>query len=178
MKARIDVLSILCEWFEKGGGAQDALADNELYNSMKGFLEVSAKIPSNLSTEERIPWMEVENARHNTLSLFTVQTCRPKLQYPLNINSTDTANSQNYGQQLSSIDDLDPEALVDNLDALAAATMRAVTADVSLCTVSLLHYKLTLTQGYLCYHRLTGGPISRSNRMVPPPRAFIRFGRS
>ncbi|HEV7736666.1 MAG TPA: hypothetical protein VGO47_04745, partial [Chlamydiales bacterium] len=133
-KGRIGIFTILCQWLEKGSGAQDALADNELYMAMKNFLEVTStpKILANSNVEERASWTEVENARQNSLSLFTLNTRRPKVQYPLTLYSNEIAAAKNFGPVLSSIDDLDPEALVENLDALAAATMRAVTPDVYL----------------------------------------------
>ncbi|KIJ51425.1 hypothetical protein M422DRAFT_158043 [Sphaerobolus stellatus SS14] len=158
-KARIHVLAVVSEWLEKGTGAQDILADSELYNSMRDFLDISARIPSNLGSEERIAWMEVENARQNTFSLFMTQTRRPKLQYPLSVLSADSSTAQNYGTYLSAIDDLDPEALVDNLDALAAATMRAVTADDVFAAVDLLEVQSADRTGWFLSHE----PVTTSD---------------
>lgn len=99
---------------------------------MRNFLEVSLvpRTSLNGSAEEPAAWTELENARQNTFFLFTLHTRRPKVQYPLALYSGEVSVAQNFGPILPSIDGLDPETLVENLDALAAASMRAVTPDV------------------------------------------------
>ena len=105
---------------------------------MKNFLEVTFT-PKKLVTdiaEERTSSTEMENARQNSLSLFNFSTQRPKLQYPVALYSNDSTAPKHFGTLLTSLDGLDPETLVENLDALAAATMRAVTPEV--CSFQML----------------------------------------
>lgn len=128
----MDVLSTLNEWIDKGGGAQDALGDPDLFDAMNKFLTLTsvAKSIDGTNADDSLMWDELEDARQNTLASFKSQTRRPKLQAPAARDSIAVTAVHNFGPLPPSIDDIDPEALVDNLDALAAAAMHSVTQEV------------------------------------------------
>lgn len=131
-KLRLDVFYALYEWFDKGGGAQDALGDPELFDAMNNFLTLTSitKIPVDVNTYDSPMWAELEKARRNTVTLFKSQSQRPKLQPLATRESIAVSSAHNFGLQPPSIDDIDAETLVDNLDALAATAMHSVTQEV------------------------------------------------
>jgi hypothetical protein len=135
----LDVFSTIYEWIDKGGGAQDALGDPELFDAMNNFLGTYSitKIPDATSADGRPMWAELENTRQNTLALYKTQTQRPKLQTSAARDSVTVSSVQNFGPHPLAIDDIDPETLVDNLDALAATAMHSVTQEVKF--VALAH---------------------------------------
>jgi hypothetical protein len=101
---------------------------------MKTLLETVSKAPDNASDSICHLWSELENARQNTLVLFIMQTCRPRLQLSFVRDSVIDPSPRNFGPDPPSIDEMDEmdmETFVDNLDALAAAAMRSVTQEVS-----------------------------------------------
>ena len=151
-RIRLEVFSTIHEWIDQGGGAQDALDDPQLFDALKRFLVTTAvaKIPQSTDFEDRPAWIELENARQGTLSVFMLQTRRPKLQTSSGRDSTLALTAHNFGRQPPSIDSIDPETLVDNLDALAATALRFVTHEVGQL-ICLLHIAHVTPQGLLCH---------------------------
>ena len=147
-RVRLDVLSTLFEWIDNGGGAQDALGDPELFDAMNNFLAITSitQIPDGTSTEDEPTWAELENVRQNTMSLYKSQTRRPKLQTSAARDSIAASSAHNFGHQPPSFDDIDPEALVDNLDAMAATAMHSVTQEVR-CIELATNLTLTCSTG-------------------------------
>lgn len=164
---RLDILLTLYEWIDNGGGAQDALGDPELFDAMRNFLVVTSitQVPDGTSAEDKPLWAELENARQNTLTLYRSQTRRPKLQVPSARDSLAVSSVHNFGLQPPSFDEIDPETLVDNLDALAATAMHSVTQEVR-CMELATNITLSRFIGSFYYCRPIGSPVCRSHRMV------------
>jgi GTPase-activating protein BEM2 len=108
------------------------LGDPELFDAMNNFLTLTSvtEIPDGTIADDSLVWDELEQARQNTVTSFRSQTRRPKLQPSIARDSIAVTSVHNFGSQPPSIDDIDPETLVDNLDALAAAAMYSVTQEV------------------------------------------------
>ncbi|KAG8780421.1 rho GTPase-activating protein [Ceratobasidium sp. 428] len=103
-----EILKTLTNWIIEGGGGQDLLDDTEFFDGMHKFL-----FHSNAP--------ELEPLRE----LFKRVTRRPSLEVVPGPSSGQT--SSGFGSSAPSLDDIDPETLADNLDAIAAAAFKPVT---------------------------------------------------
>ena len=121
IQIKLDVLETITYWLTKGGGAQDALDDPELMEGLKTFLTPPKDAKNNLVEE-------VESAKSELLQLFYLQTSRPNLDPPPSKHAVQN-NSRKFGPKLPDIDNISPEDLVENLDAMANTVFRGVTEE-------------------------------------------------
>lgn len=137
MRLRLEVLDTLNEWINQGGGAQDALDDGALYEAILAFLiqptewRLSESVPeSEASTSQATKALEA--SRTALLACFRSQTLRPIPRTPAIAEPTnDNVAIQSYASELPDIDQVNAEELVNNLNAMASATFRNVTQEVS-----------------------------------------------
>lgn len=131
LRVRSEVLEALYEWFVRGGGAQDALDDAQLYSSLETFL--GHHTDHNLAHEDnpavRQATVVLEQIRQNLQRCFLSKTKRPT--QPLSDNLTSGGASRSFGSEPPDIDRLDAEELVNNLDSMASAAFQNVTQEVS-----------------------------------------------
>ena len=137
MRLRLEVLDTLNEWINQGGGAQDALDDGALYEAILAFLIQ----PTEWRLSESAPESEasisqatkaLEASRTALLASFRSQTLRPIPRTPATAEPTnDNVAVQSYASELPDIDQVDAEELSNNLNAMASATFRNVTQEVS-----------------------------------------------
>ncbi|KAM5530203.1 hypothetical protein V8D89_016139 [Ganoderma adspersum] len=143
VRLRLEVLDTLNEWINQGGGAQDALDDGALYEAILAFLiqptewRLSESAPeSEASTSQATKALEA--SRTTLLASFRSQTLRPIPRTPATVELTnDNVAIQSYTSELPDIDQVDPEELVNNLNAMASATFRNVTQEDLFITADL-----------------------------------------
>ncbi|KDQ11994.1 hypothetical protein BOTBODRAFT_176768 [Botryobasidium botryosum FD-172 SS1] len=139
-QTRLDVLSTIEQWFTKGGGAQDALDDVELYNAVNTFLSCDvahAPEPLAFDKENAYLWQEVERKREAVRKLFKSQTQRPSLGGRL--GPPKDAQLTYFTSEPPNIDDqADAAELVDNLDSIASTVFQMTTRDDFLITADIL----------------------------------------
>lgn len=149
---REDVLSAITDWLRTGGGAQDALDDLELYESISAFLNndnlhaapSSASEPEVLSTL----WSHIASARDSLRAQFFKQTRRPDVPPP-SIGVSDPRSSlANYGSEPPKVDGSDAEELVNNLDSIGATVFRIITHDDLAITSDLLEAQTADSTGW------------------------------
>lgn len=109
---RAEILQTLTNWILEGGGGQDLLDDTDFYDGMYKFLMHS-------NTPQLAPLRD----------LFKRVTRRPSMEVVPGPSSGQT--STGFGSSAPSLEDIDPETLADNLDAIAAAAFKPVTSTVS-----------------------------------------------
>ncbi|KAI0046467.1 hypothetical protein FA95DRAFT_1606903 [Auriscalpium vulgare] len=151
---RREVLDVVMEWLQVGGGAQDILDDAALYHAVQAFL--------NSRTDHELPSFSdrsdarVSESRANLLAkqqavaaVFAQQTMRPVLPTPLTReNAIGGTGAPNYGTNLPNFDRTTPEDLVSNLDTLAAAAFRNVTEEDLFITADLLEVQTADRMGW------------------------------
>ncbi|CUA76422.1 breakpoint cluster region [Rhizoctonia solani] len=105
---RSEVVQTLTGWIVEGGGGQDLLDDPDFYDAMYKFLFHSESA-------------QLESLRQ----LFKRVTRRPNME---TVPAPSAGHSSTgFGSAVPSLDDIDPETLADNLDAIAAAALKPVT---------------------------------------------------
>ena len=136
VRLRLEVLETLGEWITQGGGAQDALDDAALYESLLTFFAqpTEQKLLESVSDPESEAGQALkalEVTRKTLLTSFRSQTMRPIPRSTATQEATDENSVINsYSSELPDVDRLDPEELVNNLNAMASATFRNVTQEV------------------------------------------------
>ncbi|KDN42364.1 hypothetical protein RSAG8_06855, partial [Rhizoctonia solani AG-8 WAC10335] len=105
---RSEVIQTLTNWIVEGSGGQDLLDDTDFYDAMYKFLFHSESA-------------QLESLRQ----LFNRVTRRPSME-TVPVPSAGHS-STGFGSTVPSLDDIDPETLADNLDAIAAAALKPVT---------------------------------------------------
>ncbi|KAJ7078135.1 hypothetical protein B0H15DRAFT_1001510 [Mycena belliarum] len=108
---------ILSSWLMRGGGAQDILDDTQLYTAVCSFLDNSSDhvLPKSANANDpgvEQSWITLMDVRHRLRRTFTSNT---------------RGRPSNQSREPPGIDPIDPEELVDNLDAMAAAAFGNVT---------------------------------------------------
>ncbi|KAF8749816.1 GTPase-activator protein for Rho-like GTPases [Rhizoctonia solani] len=105
---RNEIIQTLTNWIVEGAGGQDLLDDTDFYGAMHRFL-FDSEVPQLNGLRE----------------LFKRVTRRPNMETP----SVPSAghSSTGFGSTVPTLDDIDPETLADNLDAIAAAALKPVT---------------------------------------------------
>lgn len=85
---------------------------------------------------------------------FTSQTSRPILRSipACEVTTESPASTATAGSELPNIDEISPEDLVQNLDAMALATFRNVTQEVTTPLLAQMRSNVFLT-GSVCYKR-------------------------
>ncbi|KAF8589464.1 hypothetical protein K439DRAFT_1383314 [Ramaria rubella] len=153
-KIRLEIFSVLHDWIDRGCGAQDALGDPELFDAMNRFLMISAtaNIPDGINVDDSSAWAELESARYNTQLLFRNQTRRPRLFKSFRQDSMTVSSERSFGSEPPSIDGIDPEAFVDNMNALTVAAMRSVTQEDLFITIDFLEVQSADRAGWFLSH--------------------------
>ena len=132
VRIRIEVLETIGKWITCGGGAQDVLDDAQLYANLLAFLSQPVEFPAHLD-ESQIPHglAVLEDTRKTLLASFVAQQKRPLSKVHSHSNtSTRQTTARNFGSDIPEIDEMDPETLVGNLDAMASAAFRNVVQEV------------------------------------------------
>lgn len=135
---RREILDVISDWLRSGSGAQDILDETPLYNAVEAFLtsatEFTHQDPSqkeNASVSQA--YANLRETLANLTSQFLAQTMRPSLRpYLTQDGLITTTDSQNFGSEPPDLDTIQPETLVNNLDAMAAAAFRNVAEEVNL----------------------------------------------
>jgi hypothetical protein len=132
IRIRSQVIDALNEWIYQGGGAQDCLDDAQLFNAMHSFLnnDIPA-VPALDDLGVQQAWTAYEQGRKSLAASFASQTMRPTCR-DMSAFKPPIGNSKtrNLGREPPDIDRIDPEQLVDNLDAMAAAAFSNVSEEV------------------------------------------------
>jgi hypothetical protein len=126
------------EWMVQGGGTQDVLDDASLYNGIQSFLDDSSQHapPTSLAFDNftiQQAWSAYEQRRKSYVSSFVAQTMRPTSQDAVLFKPpVGNVRSQNIGRDPPDIDRIDPEQLVESLDAMGAAAFSNIGEEVRL----------------------------------------------
>ena len=137
IQSRSELLGTMNDWMTSGGGAQDALDDTQLYDSVRAFLEhpTDHQVIDDLAQHNQ-DIQEAVNMLYNMKLVlqmtFVSQTMRPSTR---NVYESDGLmngpSSGNFGSEPPNIDQLSAEELVNNLDSMASAAFRNVSQEVS-----------------------------------------------
>lgn len=135
VRARTEVLETISRWIHEGGGAQDALDDAQLYASLLAFFNSPTEHapPSDLADDSRVQrgFATINDNRKAVLTSLTLQTMRPIVRaHPGFDLSLEPLQSSSFGPEPPNIDEVKPEDLVNNIDAMAAAVFRNVSQEV------------------------------------------------
>ncbi|KAK7013752.1 Rho GTPase activating protein 22 [Favolaschia claudopus] len=135
--SRTEVLERIADWLTHGGGAQDVLDDLQLHGAVLGFLNNSIDHSIPKSPNANDPAVEqalatLTDVRGRLRRTFETNTMRPSAPFPTFARPTLAANGQRsragpQSREPPDIDKTDPEELVDNLDAMAAAAFGNIT---------------------------------------------------
>lgn len=135
-RLRADVLETIKEWLDKGGGAQDALDDMQLYDALQTFLRNSTDHivhrPSTFKDNAvNDAWSNLDSLRQSLLLDLSSQTMSPSTRViPPAKLFVSIPRPQSFGGYTPDIDNIDAEELLDNLDAIASAAFGSVTEEV------------------------------------------------
>jgi GTPase-activating protein BEM2 len=126
------------EWMTQGGGAQDVLDDANLNCAIRSFLDNRAQhtapaSPAFNNFTVQQAWSAYEQSRKSFMSSFVALTMRPPSRdtsaFKPPVSNVETLN---LGSDPPDIDRIDPEHLVESLDAMAAAAFSNVSDEVRL----------------------------------------------
>ncbi len=135
VRARSEVLETFNRWIHDGGGAQDALDDHQLLSSFISFFRhpTDHEPPEAIASDSNVQaaFGIINDNRKAVYASFTAQTMRPTVRaVPEPVS--ELSSSASFSHEPPDIDSIEPEELVGNLDAMAAATFRNVTQEVSI----------------------------------------------
>lgn len=107
-----------------------------LYHAVESFLTgatdlIKPRTPLKDDANATQAYVSLKETLATLTALFLSQTMRPSVR-PLFSQETGptTTESQNFGPDAPDLDAIQPEALVNNLDAMAAAAFRNITEEV------------------------------------------------
>lgn len=132
----MQVLDAMKEWILQGGGAQDILDDPQLYKTVRFFLDDSTfhRVPLAPAMDEPTVQQALSGCDQSLQSLashFTAQTMRPTSRDLMSLKMPSGGpKSRHLGKDAPDIDRVDPEQLVEDLDAMAAAAFSNVNEEV------------------------------------------------
>lgn len=143
VRLRSEVLETMNEWINRGGGAQDALDDIQLFKSIETFLNESADhdltrfiLADDESGRRTVGLLDqIKKTLHMS---FLSQSLRPTRVVSPADESTDVPGVQSFGSQVPDLDQIDVEELVNNLDSMGSAAWRNVTKEDLFVTADLL----------------------------------------
>ncbi|KAJ7641022.1 rho GTPase activating protein 22 [Roridomyces roridus] len=144
--SRTEVLDTIETWIIRGGGAQDMLDDSQLFSAVRAFLKdsIDHAIPSSPNASDpsvEQAWSTLAEVRARLRRTFESQTMRPPAPFTTLTPPAASASGQrpkNQSREPPDIDRIDPEELVDNLDAMAYAAFSNVTEEDLFVTSDLL----------------------------------------
>ncbi|KAJ6454183.1 rho GTPase activating protein 22 [Mycena sanguinolenta] len=137
--SRTEVLDTIKDWLVRGGGASDMLDDPQLHTAVRSFIEdpVEHVIPQSANSSD--PGVEqacstLTEVRSRLRRTFETNTMRPPAPFPSLGHPSTTVNGQRsrlptQTREPPDIDRIEPEELVDNLDAMACAAFGNVTEE-------------------------------------------------
>ncbi|PCH35674.1 hypothetical protein WOLCODRAFT_28060 [Wolfiporia cocos MD-104 SS10] len=143
VRKRSEVLETMNEWINRGGGAQDALDDTQLYKAFESFFAQSAEhdILQHISEDDvnAHQALAILDQIKKTLQLsFITQTRRPSRSPSLPYSSSDAIGVRSFGSDPPDIDKLEAEDLVNNVNSMASAALRNVNKDDLFITADIL----------------------------------------
>ncbi|KAJ7122281.1 hypothetical protein C8R44DRAFT_164401 [Mycena epipterygia] len=138
--SRTEVLETIKDWLIRGGGSQDMLDDPQLHTAVRSFLENPTDhliLPSANASDPSVEqaWSTLAEVRFRLRQTFASYTMRPPPPFPslarppAGSANGQRARTQNQTREPPDIDRIDPEELVDNLDAMACAAFSNVTEE-------------------------------------------------
>ncbi|KAJ7036799.1 rho GTPase activating protein 22 [Mycena alexandri] len=147
--SRTEVLDTIKDWLTRGGGAQDMLDDPQLHTAVRSFLDnpTDHVMPQSANTSDpgvEQAWGTLTDVRCRLRRTFDSHTMRPPAPFPSLAHATPASvngqrsRPQNQTRDPPDIDRIDPEELVDNLDAMACAAFGNVTQEDLFVTSDLL----------------------------------------
>ncbi|KAJ7747010.1 rho GTPase activating protein 22 [Mycena metata] len=147
--SRTEVLDTIKDWLTRGGGAQDILDDPQLHSAVRSFLDnpTDHVMPQSANSSDpgvEQAWGTLTDVRCRLRRTFDSHTMRPPAPFPSLANATPASvngqrsRPQNQTRDPPDIDRIDPEELVDNLDAMACAAFGNVTQEDLFVTSDLL----------------------------------------
>jgi hypothetical protein len=132
IRTRTAVLSVLSDWIRVGGGAQDILDDDELYEKIQTFLDshLDQQLPLQSRKEASIrrAYGTLTETRRLFRDTLVSQTRRPTTRR----NAVHPSLTDDFGKNPPDVDALAAEELVAQLDAMGAAVSSALVDEVSL----------------------------------------------
>ncbi|KAJ6543940.1 hypothetical protein B0H19DRAFT_999504 [Mycena capillaripes] len=155
--SRTEVLDTIKDWLTRGGGAQDMLDDPQLYTAVLSFLDNATDhvIPQSANASD--PGVEqafstLTEIRSRLRRTFMANTMRPPAPFP-SIHAAPVngqrSRPQNQTRDPPDIDHIEPEELVDNLDACASAALGNVTEEDLFVTADILETQSADRLGWL-----------------------------
>ncbi|KAF8124652.1 hypothetical protein K438DRAFT_2154213 [Mycena galopus ATCC 62051] len=144
---RTEILDVIRDWLTRGGGASDMLDDPQLYTAVHSFIDSSTEhaIPPSANASDpnvEQTWSTLAEVRSRLRRTFETNTMRPPAPFPALAHPSTAANGrsrpQNQTREPPDIDRIEPEELVDNLDAMACAAFGNVTEEDLFITSDLL----------------------------------------
>ncbi|KAF7977931.1 hypothetical protein HWV62_1997 [Athelia sp. TMB] len=155
IRSRMQVLDAMKEWILQGGGAQDILDDPQLYKTVRFFLDDSTfhRVPLAPAMDEPTVQQALSGCDQSLQSLashFTAQTMRPTSRDLMSLKMPSGGpKSRHLGKDAPDIDRVDPEQLVEDLDAMAAAAFSNVNEEDLFVTADLLEVQMGDRMGWL-----------------------------
>ena len=142
---RSQVIDVMGEWIFQGGGAQDVLDDVQLFNTVSSFLRTPSNhlLQGSALDDPKVhqAWDVLQQRRNSFASSFNSQTMRPTNRDVSNVKlPIGNPKARNLGKEPPDIDRISPEQLVENLDAMAAATFSNVSEEVSAFVSTFLRF--------------------------------------
>ncbi|KAJ7259136.1 hypothetical protein B0H12DRAFT_1014571 [Mycena haematopus] len=146
--SRTEVLDTIKDWLTRGGGASDMLDDLQLYAAVRSFIDDPSEhvIPQSANASDpgvEQVWSTLTEVRSRLQRTFETNTMRPPAPFPSLGHPSNAVNGQRSRLQTQTreppdIDRIEPEELVDNLDAMACAAFGNVTEEDLFITSDLL----------------------------------------
>ncbi|KAJ7511353.1 rho GTPase activating protein 22 [Mycena galericulata] len=147
--SRTEIFDTIKDWLTRGNGAQDMLDDTQLYTAVRSFLDnpTDHAMPTSANASDpgvEQAWSTLTEVRCRLRRTFANHTMRPPAPFTLLSHPPPTAvnghrtRPPNQTREPPDIDRVDPEELVDNLDAMAYAAFSNVTEEDLFVTSDLL----------------------------------------
>ncbi|KAF7331838.1 Rho GTPase activating protein 22 [Mycena kentingensis (nom. inval.)] len=146
---RTEVLDTIKDWLVRGAGAQDMLDEPQLLAAVSSFLDSPTEhvAPAGVNASDpgvEQAWTTLKEECAHLRRAFQSYIMRPPPPFPVvvplpaPIANGQHSRLQNQTREPPELDRLDPEDLVDNLDAMAAAALSNVTQEDLFITSDLL----------------------------------------
>jgi GTPase-activating protein BEM2 len=138
IRIRSQVIDTMNEWMIQGGGSQDVLDDASLHNAIRLFMDDNSQhakptSPAIDNFTVQQAWSTYEQSKKSFAASYLSQIMRPinrdAFAFKPPVSSLKT---QNLSKDPPDIDHIDPEQLVESLDAMAAAAFSNVSEEVRL----------------------------------------------
>ncbi|KAF5377413.1 hypothetical protein D9757_009715 [Collybiopsis confluens] len=149
ISSKSHVLETIKLWLTKGGGAQDALDDAQLFQALRTFFAspsdhiIHFASTALQDTAIRLAWDALNDSREALERLLRTQTMRPSNYRSAPASRSTVTTSESRVRNLSTreppdLDRISPEEFVDNIDGMAFAAFNNVTEEDLYITTDLL----------------------------------------